>query len=229
LVAVARVAFRTLLHKPGTDEIAMIDDWAQPLPPLHETQDQLYATALKNRAELQALRTLTEAQDEYLTADSNSEWPKLGIGASADLARPNQAVNPYSEDFDPSWQVFAALTWSPSDYATGSARHGQNEADRATTLADMQIMEDALRREVAQGFEDYLAAGKSFESAETGIKAAAEAYRVRREQFRAGAAVAIDVIDAEAELRQARLQLINAAIDMRIARARLDRAVGRGQ
>ena len=52
---------------------------------------------------------------------------------------------------------------------------------------------------------------------------------MRREQFRAGAAVAIDVIDAETELRRARLELINAAIDMRIARARLDRAVGRGQ
>ena len=52
---------------------------------------------------------------------------------------------------------------------------------------------------------------------------------MRREQFRAGAAVAIDVIQAEAELRQARLELINAAIDVRIARARLDRSVGRDQ
>ena len=52
--------------------------------------------------------------------------------------------------------------------------------------------------------------------------------RVRREQFRAGAAVATDFIDAESELRRARLELINAAIDVRIARARLNRAVGRG-
>jgi outer membrane protein TolC len=33
------------------------------------------------------------------------------------------------------------------------------------------------------------------------------------------------VVDAENELRRARLELINAAIDVRIARARLNRAV----
>jgi outer membrane protein TolC len=51
---------------------------------------------------------------------------------------------------------------------------------------------------------------------------------VRREQFRAGAAVATDVIIAEGDLNRARLDLINASIDLRIARARLDRAVERG-
>jgi len=39
--------------------------------------------------------------------------------------------------------------------------------------------------------------------------------------------VATDVIDAEEKLRRARLDLVNAAIDVRIARARLDRAVER--
>jgi outer membrane protein TolC len=48
---------------------------------------------------------------------------------------------------------------------------------------------------------------------------------VRREQFRAGSVVATEVIQAETELRRARLELISAAIDTRIASARLDRAV----
>ena len=65
------------------------------------------------------------------------------------------------------------------------------------------------------------------EAAQVGIRSAEESYRVRREQFRAGAAVATDVIDAEEDLRRARLDLVNAAIDVRIARARLDRAVER--
>jgi outer membrane protein TolC len=96
-------------------------------------------------------------------------------------------------------------------------------------LAELSALEDALRQEIGQGFEDYEAARQAMESALTGIRAAEESYRVRREQFRAGAAVATDVIDAESELRRARLELVNAAIDVRIARARLDRAVGRGQ
>ncbi|KAF0166033.1 MAG: hypothetical protein FD160_4065, partial [Caulobacteraceae bacterium] len=67
----------------------------------------------------------------------------------------------------------------------------------------------------------------ALEAAKVGITAAEESYRVRREQFRAGAAVATDVVYAEADLRRARLELVNAAIDIRIARARLNRALER--
>ena len=48
---------------------------------------------------------------------------------------------------------------------------------------------------------------------------------MRREQFRAGAAIAVDVIDSEGQLRQARLDLVNTLIDLRVAKARLDRAL----
>ena len=75
----------------------MIEDWAQPLPPLRETQDQLYATALKNRAELQALRTLTKAQDETIWRRiARSSGPSSASAAPPSYAKPNQAINPYS-------------------------------------------------------------------------------------------------------------------------------------
>jgi outer membrane protein TolC len=80
---------------------------------------------------------------------------------------------------------------------------------------------------VSQAYADYAAAHEAMEAALTGIEAAEESYRVRREQFRADEAVATDVIISEGELNRARLELINAAIDLRIARARLDRAVER--
>jgi outer membrane protein TolC len=65
----------------------------------------------------------------------------------------------------------------------------------------------------------------ALDAARAGIAAAEESYRVRREQFRAGAAIAVDVIDSEAQLRQARLDLVNTLIDLRVAKARLDRAL----
>ena len=225
-VAVGRTVLRSLLHKPGEQDIAIDEALGQPMPALSQSKDQLLATALRRRPELQALRILTEAQDDNISADKADRLPKLSIGGAFDYANPNQSVNPYAEEWNESWTVFAALTWSPNDFAAAGARAGQTEAERTQTLADMQAFEDALRREVAQAYEDYQASRQAMEAALTGIRAAEESYRVRREQFRAGAAVATDVIDAEAELRRARLELINAAIDVRIARARLDRAVG---
>jgi outer membrane protein TolC len=94
-------------------------------------------------------------------------------------------------------------------------------------LADIAALEDAVRLEVSRAYEDYQAAREAMSSALTEIGASEESYRVRREQFRAGAAVATDVIIAEGDLNRARLDLINASIDLRIARARLTRAVER--
>ena len=59
------------------------------------------------------------------------------------------------------------------------------------------------------------------------LGAAEEGYRVRRELFRAGKATLVEVIDAEAELTRARLEVINALVEARIARVRFEHAVGR--
>jgi outer membrane protein len=228
-VAVARTVLRSLLHRPGDQDIALSEDFSQPMPPLAENKDQLLSRALQERKELIALRTMTRAHEHRASAESSNKLPKLAVLGTFDYSNPNPSIDPYAEDWNESWAVMGSLTWSPNDFAAAGARAGQAEAERAQTVADLHTLEDALRREVASAYEDYLASSQAMESALTGIRAAEESYRVRREQFRAGAAVATDVIDAESELRRARLELINAAIDVRIARARLDRAVGRGQ
>jgi outer membrane protein TolC len=228
-VAIARTALRSLLHRPGDQDISIVEELAVALPPLQQTKDQLLQLALRQRAELLALRIMAGVHETTAEANAADKLPKLTVAANYDFANPNQRVDPYNREWNGSWAAMGILSWSPNDFATAGARAGQSEADRAQTLAELSALEDALRQEIAQGFEDYEAARQAMESALTGIRAAEESYRVRREQFRAGAAVATDVIDAESELRRARLELINAAIDVRIARARLDRAVGRGQ
>jgi outer membrane protein len=228
-VAIARTVLRTLLHRPGDGDIALTEQFGQPLPPLTEGKEQLLARATRERKEVLALRTMIKAHEYRARAENSNKLPKLAVAGTFDYANPNSAVDPYEEEWGEAWAVIGAITWSPNDFASGGARAAQAEADRAQAQADLHALEDALRQEIAQGFEDYEAARQAMESALTGIRAAEESYRVRREQFRAGAAVATDVIDAESELRRARLELINAAIDVRIARARLDRAVGRGQ
>jgi outer membrane protein TolC len=224
-VAVARTALRSLLHADGEAEVGIGEELSAPLPPLTETKQALLERALRDRSELAALRVMLRVHERTRDANAAAGYPKLGINGTAELNNPNQRVEPTQRKFKGSWQVSGVLSWSPNDYAASRGRAGQAGADREQTFAEIASLEDALRQEVSAAYEDYVAAGHAMESALTGIAAAEESYRVRREQFRAGAAVATDVIDAEAELRRARLELVNAAIDVRIARARLDRAV----
>lgn len=223
-VAVSRIALCSLMHIESTD-VAVNEDLEAPLPALAQDSDAYLSAALKNRSELRSLRTLADMHGELVDASGGDALPKLNLGATADVSNPNQRYSSFTNRWTPAWLLFASLTWSPNDWASADSAGDQSRADLAQARADLALVEDSLRTEVARAVEDYNAARASMEAATSGIAAADESYRVRREQFRAGAATATDVIDAEAELRQARLDLVNASIDGRIAKARLDRAI----
>jgi outer membrane protein TolC len=223
-VAVARSALFTLVHHEGTADITVSEDLEEELPASTETEEAVYRKALERRSELQALRALSESQQKALAAARGQTYPVLAIGGTAEEANPNQRYFG-SAEWKPSWAAFASLTWTVNDTFSAGKSVDQTKADLAATDADLRSLSDALRIEVAQAYNGYESARIALDAARAGIAAAEESYRVRREQFRAGAAIAVDVIDAEGQLRQARLDLVNTLIDLRVAKARLDRAV----
>jgi len=223
-VAVARSALFTLMHHNGTEDITVAENLEEELPALTDGEDVVYKRALERRSELRALHTLSESQHKSLDAVRAQGYPVLSIGGNAEEANPNQRFFG-STEWKGSWTAYASLTWAPIDTLVASKASDQARADLAATDADLRSLSDALRVEVTQAYNGYSSAHVALEAARAGIAAAEESYRVRREQFRAGAAIAVDVLDSEAQLRQARLDLVNTLIDMRVAKARLDRAV----
>lgn len=223
-VAVAETALRVLLNVEGDGDFAINEDLTQPLPALTSTKAQLVQAALANRSEMKSLRAMYEVHESTLSAENGAKLPKLALTGLAELSNPNQRVDPFTREFNGSWQVGAVLSWSPNDFFVADKRADRVAADRAVTETDIRLTELALRGEVDQAYEDFLAAQEAQSQALSGIAAAEETYRVRREQFRAGSVVATEVIQAETELRRARLELVSAAIDARIASARITRA-----
>lgn len=223
-VAVARVALASLMHTQATD-VAVTENLEEVLPPLTQDGEGYLQTARKRRSEIAALRTLLDMHEHFVDAQDGDALPKLNVGASAEFSNPNQRYSSFLDKWYGSWAAFASVTWSPNDMAFADKGKEQSRADMALVREDLANIDDALRTEVVQAVEDYNAARASMEAALSGIAAAEESYRVRREQFRAGAATATDVIDSENDLRGARLDLVNASIDGRIAKARLDRAI----
>jgi outer membrane protein TolC len=224
-VAVAQTALRVILNVEGDGEFAIDEDLTQPLPALQSTKADLRKAALANRSELKAMRAMYEVHDRTLDAENGAKLPKLNLTGLAEFSNPNQRVEPFTREFNGSWQVGAVLSWSPNDFFVADKRANRARADRAVTETDVRLLELALRGEVDQAYEDFVASQEATTQALSGIAAAEETYRVRREQFRAGSVVATEVIQAETELRRARLELVSAAIDARIAAARIARAI----
>jgi outer membrane protein TolC len=78
-----------------------------------------------------------------------------------------------------------------------------------------------------QAYQGVLEADTAIETTTRQLDSAVEGYRVARELFNAGRGTATTLIDAENALAQSRFDHVNAKVDARIARIRLEHALGR--
>ncbi|MET0287308.1 MAG: TolC family protein [Polyangiales bacterium] len=209
------------------DQIVGIKERVTALPEVpKDDADAFLARGLQQRPELRAIRKLVEANGHTRVAERNGALPTLAVDGTVLYANPNQRYIPIEEEFRTTWQVGASLTWSANQALIAHQRNQKFHAETNKALADLGALEDAVRIEVVQAYEDYKAADAAARASEAQQRAAEETYRVRLATYRVGAGVQIDLLTSDLALTQARLDYVNAVIDARIALARLARASG---
>jgi outer membrane protein len=228
-VEVAATALRTLLHVDPDAPIAVGENVLADLPPLPGSSRELVARAIDQRQDARSLRRLVDATNHQVTAAEGSRYPHLALAASIEYSNPNPRVFPQTEEFRESWNLSAVVSWSLHDLLDGEQRANEARGRREETLANLQALEDGIRIQVIEAATAYGSAREALEAARLGVEAAEESHRVQQERYRAGASTVSDVIDASAEQLRAQLDLVNAAIDARLAWARLHRALGEAQ
>jgi outer membrane protein len=227
-VAVSRNTLATYMGVPTAD-ISAIQERVTALPePPQDSVDQLLKRGLEQRPELRALRKTIGANDQLKIAERNAALPVLSVEGNGLYAKPNPRYIPVNPHFKPSWEVGATVAWSPNSALVGSQRNKRASAEIERARSDLMALEDGVRIEVVQSFEDYKAAAEAARASEEQQKAAEETYRVRLATYRVGAGVQIDLLTADLALTQARLDHVNAVLDARISLARLARATGGG-
>jgi outer membrane protein TolC len=189
--------------------------------------DALRAEAARRRLEVRSLDESARAAREQARVARAAGLPRLDAVGNAIYANPNPRVVPQDATFRGTWDATIQLAWAPTDmFGTEAARRGalaraaQIEAERAAVL-------DGIGLEVTQAVQAVVEARAAGETARRGLAAAEESYRVRRMLFQNGRATSVELTDAETELTRARLDVVGADIDLRVASARLRHAVGR--
>lgn len=225
-VRIAGVAVRTIMHLDPDVELAIAEDLMAPLPPIGAQREALIAVAIEDRAETRALRELIRARGRQVDAAEGSRWPHLVLAGNLTYANPNQRIFPLTQDFRETWDISVVLSWSPNDFFTGEAMASEARAARSQAEADLRALEDGVRIQVTQAYENLAAARAAIEAARIAVQAADETLRVRQEQYRAGATVVTELVLAVNERARAQLELINAALDARVAHTQLQRAIG---
>jgi outer membrane protein TolC len=190
--------------------------------------DDLVGTAKRQRLELKAIETGIEAKESERSAEKANLYPRLSAFASTDYARPNQRVL-FGDEFALTWAVGARLTWTLNDALIAGKTDRRLAAEADQLRADHENFERGTRLEILAAQQAVSIAEHALTTSQKGLTASEEAYRVRKELLNADRATAVELVDAETELTRARITALNARVDLRVARAQLEHAIGNGK
>jgi outer membrane protein TolC len=225
---VAEARLRTSLHDARGGSYEIGEDLLSPIEGAAAGDpDALYAEALRERPELRAFARTEASLDEQRAAARSAGLPRLDAFGNAYVANPSQRFFPQQAEWHATWDIGVQVAWTPNDLGGASATDRALGARRKKLDAERTAVADALRDEVDGAVIAWGEARVAADTADRGLRAAEESYRVRRELFELGRGTDVELIDAENDVLRARLEMIQARVDARVARVRLDHATGR--
>jgi outer membrane protein TolC len=179
------------------------------------------------RAELVALQQRVTAADERVDAIVAGRKPSLALSGSADFANPNPRIYPRVEEWRGSWELGVSASWTLWDGGRLTADAAEAAAAARALRAREAEVGSLIATERRQRQSDLDAARAALTAANAAVASAADARRVVTERFNVGVATSTDVLDAHVVLLQAELDRTRALAGIRLAEARLERALGR--
>jgi outer membrane protein len=218
---------RVAIHARDDEAMAPGEDLEAPPIPVQGNLKQMTIEALAARPEVKSADANAASAREQATVARAGRYPVLSGFADGIVASPNPRIFPQSTDVVATWDVGAQLVWSPNDVLVANGSAADFESRAAATEANKNTVRDGIEVEVTQNWQAVREADFAIESSTREQASADEAYRVARELFNNGRGTSTTLTDAETDLTRARLDLLNAKADARIARIKLDHALGR--
>ena len=203
-------------HTAFAEPTSLIARGRAPTPSVGEAEQQ----ANLARPEIKQTKALAEAASHADGGRLFSLLPEVDL-VGAYLRTDGSIFNPHNAGYfgvTASWAIFQ---WGASYYAERAAAE-QAEAARRQAEAERR----QVGVEVATSLAETRASAAAVEVAEQTIASAEEAYRVMQALLKAGSATTTDLLDSEAALTQARLNLTRARYEQAIAQVALGRSLG---
>ncbi|HEX9368850.1 MAG TPA: TolC family protein [Vicinamibacterales bacterium] len=228
-LAIAEADLRRLTGNDSATAAAStsLDTRPTVLPAATAVTPDLIAAALKARPERQALEQRAASADLRAAAVAASARPQIALGSGYDYARPNPRIFPRRGEWQTSWDASINASWTLWDGGRRAAEHGEAVATAASLKTRVEDFDRQATFEVRARALELDASREAVTAADDEIRAAVDADRVVNERYKAGVAAGTDVLDAQVALLQANLDRTRALANVRLAHARLERALGR--
>jgi outer membrane protein TolC len=224
--SLAERQLRLAIHAAPEEKLEPGESLDAALPPPRDMR-LLVSEANAQRPEIKSIDSNADAARAQASVARASYAPSLIAFGDVTYANPNPRRFPPKDEWFPTWAIGAALTWTPTDIPSSAAAAADYEARANALDAQKKAVRDGIELEVAQAYSATLEADVAIGTTARALDSATEGYRVARELYNAGRGTSTLLTDAESVLAQARFDRLNARVDARIARVRLDHATGK--
>jgi len=223
-LATAKASFNTLLRREINTPLEVVDILeykAFPLP-----FEQSLEEALRLRPEIKAAQLTIDQAKEGVKIARSGFFPTVGLAGNYDR---------FSDDFTMSggvkfndrWTIQAGATFTLWNWGNTAFKVGENKV-KVTQAEDSKIQQiEAITFEVKNNYLNLLTAEKNINMTEKAIEQAEENLRMNEERYKYQVATQTEVLDAVTLLAQARVNYYGALSDFNVAKAQLERSMGR--
>ncbi|MGE6221640.1 TolC family protein [Nubsella zeaxanthinifaciens] len=196
------------------------------LPQLSSFDAYLNA-ALTNRQELQQLNLRHQTADYNIKSIKANTRPTVGLGANLYYVNPSGNFIPSNQQFVMPITLGATISWNIGSLWTNKNKVAEAKVQQLEIDTQKDIFTDNVKTELNKNYQTYQLAVQKIDVLETSIAQATENDRLLESKYQNNIASAIDRIDAETLLYQAKINLELAKADAKLAYYTLLKSTGK--
>jgi len=185
--------------------------------------NQYLQEALAKRPEMVQANLGISLAEKQITAAKRDQLPTVVVRGQWDFNLKTSTFQPRESSFT----TIAAVQFKIWDSGQTQGRVEQARADVDKAKITIENVREGIALEVRNAYLGLQEAREKVAVAEKGLQAATESLRVARLRYEAGVSNQLELSDAELAYTQAEQNLVNARYDLRVAWARLEKAMGR--
>jgi outer membrane protein TolC len=189
--------------------------------------NELVNEAYKTRPEISSTEYRLKATEKLIDITKGSYYPQVAVAGNVTYANPNQRFLPNRTEFDATWYLALQVSYDIWNWNTTKYQVEQAESQAVQVKDGLAQLKDGILMEVTQNYLSYSQLQKKLAINEFSVRQALENRRVTNEKLNAGTVLANDLIDAEVSLLQSQTNLLQTTIDIEIAKARLNKSLGK--
>jgi outer membrane protein TolC len=225
-LATAKASFNILLRREVNTPFEVVDILAYKAFPL--SYEQSLEEALRLRPEVKAAQLNIDQAKENVKIARSGFFPTISLtgnySRNADFWPLEGGLKEIASDY---WSVQALATFTLWNWGNTAFKVGENKVKVKQAEDSKNQLIDSITLEVKNDYLNMLVAAKNIDTAEKSIEQAEENLRMTEERYKYQVSTQTDVVNAVTLLAQARTNYYGALSDFNVAKAQLERGMGK--